>query len=727
MSPDGESLLAISFGGFGETEELKQEGSEELGAIYEFSRTAAGWVAQPQDPPADLYPFHVQEAWGASDLGRSIWKVPDPVPPGEEPELYWFRLNDGEYVLREGRDIFMPVGPIVAPGHEIGGRQSSSFVQGVSGDVAHMVFSVLDEDGQLWPGDSTVSGRSLYEYEGTGNSEPVLVGVRNEGSAPWQPNGAYRNEGAELISQCGTEYDGMSASGERVFFTALAAKTEVAGQHFCEEHEGVGVGSGPATSELYARIGGARTVALSKPSKEDCAVCDTGGAPEPATFTGASEDGARVFFATEAKLFAGSGGEAGRNLYEYDFAGPVGGRVKLVAADVTPVIPEEVAREERVADVTADGNRVFLESTTVLTSSANGNGETAEGALKAGETVLLYAYDSETGKTAFIAGAREDPEPPPFFTKFEPEPFKALSASRDGSFLVFETATDLQGTDDTSSVPQVFEYQAVSGSVVRVSIGQRSASGFACPSTGTVEEGYNCDGNTSVGEDAPRLTEPTVSAISPDTKDEATVNAVAADGAVVFSSELALTPGAVQGQRYYNEAGILQFTRENVYEFRGGQVYLISPGDEAEPLHFQNANAQTRLFGIDESGRDVFFLSLDQLVPQDTDTQGSWYDAREDGGFPAPAARDKCAGEACQGTGPVAPALAVPIAPAGAETPLPPLTTSGVPKPRSAAVIRAEELRRALRVCRRASGHTRRACEASARARYAPKPKRRSK
>jgi hypothetical protein len=33
-----------------------------------------------------------------------------------------------------------------------------------------------------------------------------------------------------------------------------------------------------------------------------------------------------------------------------------------------------------------------------------------------------------------------------------------------------------------------------------------------------------------------------------------------------------------------------------------------------------------------ENGEDVFFLTADQLAPQDTDTQVDYYDAREDGG-----------------------------------------------------------------------------------------------
>ena len=99
---------------------------------------------------------------------------------------------------------------------------------------------------------------------------------------------------------------------------------------------------------------------------------------------------------------------------------------------------------------------------------------------------------------------------------------------------------------------------------------------------------------------------------------------------------------------------------ENVYEYRAGQVYLISPDDEATPVNFEAPYQQTRLFGIDQSGRDVFFITGDALVPQDGDTQASWYDARENGGFPAAAASPGCVGEACQGPGEAAPLLAAP-------------------------------------------------------------------
>jgi hypothetical protein len=49
------------------------------------------------------------------------------------------------------------------------------------------------------------------------------------------------------------------------------------------------------------------------------------------------------------------------------------------------------------------------------------------------------------------------------------------------------------------------------------------------------------------------------------------------------------------------------------------------------------------------SGSDVFFSTHTQLVQQDTDSLRDVFDARVDGGFPAPAPEPSCSGEGCQG------------------------------------------------------------------------------
>lgn len=53
------------------------------------------------------------------------------------------------------------------------------------------------------------------------------------------------------------------------------------------------------------------------------------------------------------------------------------------------------------------------------------------------------------------------------------------------------------------------------------------------------------------------------------------------------------------------------------------------------------------LFGTTESGRDVFFATRSQLVPQDQDNSVDIYDARIGGGFPVPARPVECEGDTC--------------------------------------------------------------------------------
>ncbi len=656
ISADGQHVIADVFAGFAGTENLEQS-SFEYGAVYKFSRTSSAWSAEALDPPASQYPRR-EFVFTSADTGRSAWLLAPAKHPGEDLGPTELHYTGWTLAVRDpignGKGRFTPIGGVVAPEHESPNPERVGFhVVGASADLSHIFLKVVAERQQTWPGDETVEGdESLYEYVGSGGGAPTLVGRDSSGS---------------LISQCGTNYDAVSANGAVVDFTAL-------------HDDGCG-GTQPTVNEIYARVNGITTTAVSEPSAGDCELCDTS-SPESALFESASEDGAKIFFRSKQALLPGATGET---LYEYDRNGPAGQRVTLIAPNV-----------DSVAATATTGARIYLVSSDVLTPEGNANGETAE----AGEP-NLYVYDTQTDQTRFVARQAQG----------------TFETNRDGSYLVFSSSRHLLGTNDVSGSLQLFEYNAGDQSVARVSAGQKLAStSFECPLTHVLEAGFNCDGNTVSEAETPRISIPAGFAHA---TGAITGLAVAQNGMVAFSSPRALTPQAVQGRVFLTTGGFPLATTENVYEYAAGNTYLISPADEEAPVRLPSGDP--RLLGIGESGRDILFFKTDSLVPQDTDTQSSWYDAREGGGFPAPASKPDCAGESCLGPANATPALAAPqsvTASEGGEL-YPPVAKASVPSTRAQKPLtRAQHLTKALSACRRGPRGKRHQCEAQARRKY---------
>jgi hypothetical protein len=636
-SADGLRLIGQSLGAFAGTEADNTALSEEggAGAIYEFLRGPAGWSTVPLGPPPSLFPEGVLVTESAS-LKHTLWRLRLPAQPAEAQDLY-VREAAGPGGACPGGALAVPgacftdIGTLRPPGRTPIREDLESNFAGASADLSHVLIRRESRQG-LWPGDETTGEHSLYEYAPGAGSEPSLVGVHNvrsiEAEAQLQHK-THINEAAELISRCGTRlgapesadtYNAISASGATVFFTVSE----------CFEAPGE-----PAVNELYARLGGAQTVALSEPTSGpggDCEACDTS-APAEAFFQGASEDGTRAYFLSEqAGLLPGA---AGQNLYLYDFAGPA--HEKLVRLGAALAEPEV----RGVLRVSEDGQVYFLAGG-VLAANLNANGESAAAGA---DNLYLYRPDSAdpaAATTTFVArlcsgagesGAVSDPgcqgSDEALWSREDTRP---AGASADGRFLVFSSFARLS-PDDTSSVQQIFEYDSQNGAIVRASRGQLSHAGSLCPASAQIEARFNCDGNTANPGLTPLLPiEGFYGASSPAKVQSST--AVSEDGStVVFEGADALAPGAVEGLR-------------NVYEYRAGNVYLISDGQD--PARWVGAPA-VRLLGTDASGADVFFTSADRILGQDTDTQIDVYDARAGGGFPAPPEPFGCPGESCQG------------------------------------------------------------------------------
>jgi len=646
MLGDGSRMLIETGGAFAGTESHADSG---LFAIYELTRLHSGWTVSSASPPAAQFPAQTFFA-ASADLNRTLWALRTPSQSIYAEDLY----------VREADGSLVEVGPMVPPaaaaGPSAGSYQLSANTvsnAGASADLSHVLFE-LRGNGALWPGDTSQeeTNPSLYEYVGTDNRQPRLVGVNGAG---------------QLISDCGTSvgslnsydtYGAVSADGERIFFTSDACQSGT-----------------PTVNELYARIGQLETVAISEPSTADCPECDTE-VKAPAEFRGASVDGSKVFFQTEQQLLAGDTTE---NLYEYDFDNPAGHKIVRVSSG-SPA-PEVLG----VARVSADGSHVYFVARGVLTQ-----GENAQGLQPAPGGDNLYVFERDAaypnGRLAFVATLSEaDSED---WSSLDMRP---VQATPDGRFVVFDSTADLT-PGDTSTAPQVFEYDAQRGVLARIS---RGAAGYAAGLASADASGayipsmYTFSITASPVAGAPDLV-------------------VSADGAqVIFASAGALTANAEEAAA----AGA-----QSVYEYRSegsiasGDVHLISASGGrsiAEPV------------GISEAGADVFFNTASPLLAQDTDTQSDIYDARVNGGFPAAAQSAGCATE-CQGALPGAPSFTPPstVSVVGGADLAAPTTSSAAGKPKAKPLSKAQKLARALRACRQKRKRGRAACEAHARKRY---------
>ncbi len=689
VSSDGSRLLGVSTG---VSIAGSHSGSGPGGPFYELARTASGWTTSAISPPASIFPRQ-QLFTASSDLGRTLWGLRTWSQSIFAEELY----------VRERDGAMTRIGPLVPPGAASGepGGDYQGFTgavkyAGASDDLSHVLFDI-EGSGPLWPGDQTYNGgtnRSLYEYFGTGQSEPELVGVEREG---------------RLISDCETSlgsaggtdvYNAMSADGAAVFFTAVGYD---AGPGVCPKRV-----KAPEVNELYARLDRVESVPISEPSAQACAVCSTPATEalgrEPAEFAGAAEDGSKVFFLTEQELLPEA---KGMNLYEYDFDNPESNRgtgriVRVSTGSMEPKV-------QGVARVSEDGSHVYFVAEGLLTQGANAEGHEP---IQGEDNLYVFERDATypAGHVAFIAslcsgreasgsvlvGVEQCPS-----SERDSRDWTAFAApvqtTPKGRFLVFQTVADLTAGDE-SEQSQIFEYDAASEELVRVSAGR---------------PGYEAEANTHAssipiqsyaGEVAPTQA--------------ANSLAVSEDGStVVFSSAGALTMEAEQAAKA---------NAQSIYAYRSagtigdGQVYLISDG-----ANTRNAG----LDGLDASGEDIFFETSDSLLSQDSDMQRDTYDARIDGGFPAPLASAGCEGEACQGL-PYAQAVFGPprsdSTNAGSNlAPVPPSPSpSSVSAPthsKTAARSRAERLAGSLRACRRRHGsrtRKRAACEAAAKRRY---------
>lgn len=744
VSGDGTHVVAQTIGVFASAAD-----TEEFGPYYEFTRTPLGWQAMALDPSAVQYPGGTLQ-----DVSRAftttLWSLRKTIEAKGASSYYLRKATStggscppGAIAVADA--CFEAVGPQFPPSSVIGeppdgaGETTSNGYLGASADLSHIVFENYGR--RNWPGDPTIgtgtrSGttNSLYEYIGTGDSEPILVGIK---PGPKEAQDQPAQE-PELVSECGTglglvgengneqdTYNAISMSGATVFFTARAANQGPSKDKCRYETNGgstVEEGIGPPVSELYVRLAGEKTVAISEPilpggASGECSggeSCD-GAALQEGVFQGASEDGERVFFLSEQPLVNGASA-TGEKLYEERLEG---GRVTEVL-DVSNLGANAGVNPEvqGVVRVSEDGSHIYFVAEGVLTTkpSPDAQGDNALGESVTSDAVAqpgadnLYVYDPTTG-LAFVGDL--SPQDAVDWGVIDKRP---VQATPNGEFLAFQSAADLT-LDDTSTVAQAFEYDAATGELTRVSIG-------ACPQSKTIcgpDERLKADGNTNA---APVILKAPIFSGSSSPVAYQTTRSLSEDGAyVVFESADGLTMSATAG-------------RPDVYEYHwaggalsDGNVSLLANGlAENRPDESAEGGKRAVTFvSVDGSGEDVFIKDPLGLVGQDTDTQQDVYDARIDGGFPAPVFFAECSGEACQGAPEAPPSLPTT---GSAGTPAVGNLVPGAaifpsveePKPKPKPLTRAQKLARALKACATdKSKSKRKSCQKAARRRYGSK------
>ncbi len=616
VAPNGEAAAFRSSGVFAGTD------SSVVGATYLARRGGFGWVTTPLETPSELVPtVGVEDFSSTFEAVLSKAFLGTNVGSGEittENEFLLHRIDAPDTV--NGWEV---AGGLVLKSVKVTPVSLELGEEGASADLCHIVI----ESDPVHPLLLLAAGvgDQLYDLSAGCGGEPglSLIGLNNKG---------------ELLSPCGIQLEGtgrgskfnvISADGSEIFFTT---------PYRCNGN----------TSQVFVRLGGSRTLEVSRPLDE---VCDgevpcPGAASRPsAEFAGASEDASRVFFTTAASL-SGADVDAGNDLYMAEIGCPEGGEceasqrqvISLVQVSHDPHVGE-AADVQNVVRVAPDGSRVYFVARGVLSEEAN-----TEGSMPVKGADNLYVYDGASKSVAFVAdlcsgpvvsgevedghcpntldaqvGARND-------TGLWTGAGGEVQSTKDGEFLVFATYARLLahgGEADTDSARDIYRYDAASGALNRVSLG---------------EDGTDANGNGA---------EPTLGAFDATIKDgnldsakadstyELGNRAVSEDGSrIVFTSAEPLSPAVSNGLA-------------NVYEWHlqedgaQGGVFLISSGSAPEP----DSDPV-----ITPSGHDIFFLTTQGLAGQDSDGQSDVYDARLEGGFAVPPTPlQPCSGDACHG------------------------------------------------------------------------------
>ena len=642
VAPGGEAVSYSSPGG-------SFAGSAAGGGIldYQANRGLNEWHNIALNPPSTTRPYaFVQDGFLPSGE-ESLWDVP---LEGENSALAQATALKQQFFVRRA-DGFHAVGPVLQRVDEQ--KPFEVVVLGESNDFCHIVIESVPALAEVTKG---AGAPQFYDLDNgciTGGPSLQVITLNNAGLMI-SPSCQLRS--GKLLPH---PFNAVADDGSVVFF---------------EDHVSQLCGL-PQDEQLFARVGDARTLEVSRPleAAKPFGGCGEGGKPgevpgevpcsgagsrPPAAFQGAADDGSVVYFTTEAQLDPAEDHDGGVDLYAARIRCP-GEAANCPAAERTvaslvqvshdPNVDEEAAVQGVVA-VSHDGSHVYFVARGLLSSEGPAAAAAQAQPVTGADNLYTYERDSRypAGHTEFVAdicsgpalsGSVRDSRCPEDLEETSPsslsrndlalmgtEPL-AQTVGAEGRMLLLSAYGQLidSGPEaDTDDAQDVYRFDPQSKGLVRISVGEGGADRNG---NGTDDRPVGAEGKGLDNSDARIQTPNNLEA--PNEERTLLRQAATPDGArVVFSTAEPLSEHGSNGL-------------PDIYEWHEGRVTLISTGSSAEADEFPV---------IDPSGRDVFFVTAQGLVPQDTDGAPDIYDARIDGGFPSPPVpAEQCKGDACQG------------------------------------------------------------------------------
>jgi hypothetical protein len=424
-------------------------------------------------------------------------------------------------------------------------------------------------------------------------------------------------------------------------------------------------------------------------------------------------DGSKVFFTDEKlNLIAGSTAALGEpDLYEYITPTPSKPNGELVDLTVDQTGHADV---QGVLGVGGEGNEegsyvYFVAGGSLVAGTTSGECSTV-GSHTVGTGCKLYLrHDGVTTFIITLSPADESEGTLGSSVDDWQQSGRTAEVSPDGRYVAFGSNYELnreatEGLKDFPHGPEIFRYSAESRELTCVS---------CLPGTPSEPDG------SSLPEGAINLVS-THAEINGADRQRYMLN----DGRVFFDTPNELVSADVNHQTDIYEyepevvGSCMSSTSSSSSELvpsESGCISLVSGGTSEV--------STSVLADVSSSGSDVFFTTSQSLVPEDQDEITDVYDAREGGGFP-PLPEPACPIEAAC-PAPTSGPPVVPSAPSLANTALEaPGVSTNTPSVTKPKATKAQLLAAALRTCKKAHAHSKKArtsCEKQAKAKYAPK------